>query len=110
MLVTHALNVKADILRPEMKRIRSILPPPDQGLRVLGQTVRAARVARGLTQQRLATASKVSRAQLVLLEQGENVSVAFLLKVAHYLELPSISLDGRVELTSGGEGVDIVQL
>ena len=27
-----------------------------------------------------------------------------------YLELPSISLDGRVQLTSGGAGLDIVPL
>ena len=93
-----------------MKRIGSVLPPPGQGLRALGHAIRAARVTQGLTQQRLALESKVSRAQLALLEQGENVSVAFLLKVAHHLKLPSISLDGRVELTSGGTGLDVVQL
>jgi transcriptional regulator with XRE-family HTH domain len=93
-----------------MKKDRSVLPPPDQGLPVLGMAVRAARVARGLTQQRLASQSNVSRAQLAGLEQGENVSVAFLLKVAHRLELSSISLDGRVELSSGGAGVNVVQL
>jgi transcriptional regulator with XRE-family HTH domain len=93
-----------------MKGNRSILPPPEPGLRVLGLAVRAARVARGLTQQRLASAANVSRAQLALLEKGQNVSVAFLLKVAHHLELSSIPLDGHVELTSGGAGPDAVPL
>lgn len=59
----------------------------------LGQFIRRTRQSRGLTQERLAELSDVSRWQLAQMERGENVSVAFLLKVARSLELTEIPLD-----------------
>jgi transcriptional regulator with XRE-family HTH domain len=82
----------------------------DEELAILGATVRAARKARGLTQQGTAKAVDVSRAQLAGLERGANVSVKFLLKVAHHLELFDIPLDGKVRITSGQPGVNIVEV
>lgn len=91
--------------------ISSVVPAPDAGIQSIGATIRAVRVARGLTQQHLAREAKVSRAQLALLEQGGNVSIRFLLKVAHFLQMTTIPLDGTVELTSGGrEGLNVFDL
>ena len=88
-----------------------MVPEPEAGIRSIGATIRAARQARGLTQQRAAAAAKVSRAQLALLEQGGNVSVKFLLKIAKFLELTDLPLDGTVRLTSGvREGLNIGEL
>jgi transcriptional regulator with XRE-family HTH domain len=64
-----------------------VISTPTDQLVSLGVLVRAARRARGLTQQRTAEESGVSRAQLALLEKGRNVSVLFILKVARYLGL-----------------------
>lgn len=87
-----------------------MLPNPDDGLQVLGSTIRAARKARGLTQQRTARDANVSRAQLALLEKGENVSVRFVLKIARFLELNEIPLDGTVRFTAGRGGVNFLEL
>lgn len=88
-----------------------MLPEPEAGIQSIGATIRAARLARGLTQQRAAKAASVSRAQLALLEQGGNVSIKFLLKIARFLELTTIPLDGTVRLTSGArEGVNVFEL
>lgn len=88
-----------------------MLPEPELGIRSIGATIRAARMARGLTQQRAANAAKVSRAQLALLEQGGNVSIKFLLKIARFLELTELPLDGTVRLTAGvREGLNIGEL
>lgn len=87
-----------------------MLPTPEEGLRSIGATIRAARLARGLTQQKAAKEAKVSRAQLALLEQGGNVSIKFLLKIATFLELTHIPLDGHVELTSAArEGWNVYE-
>src|SRR5258708_11535349 len=59
---------------------------------MLGETVRAARLERGLTQERLARLAGVSRWHLAALEKGDNVSVAVLRKVAVVLQLTEISL------------------
>jgi transcriptional regulator with XRE-family HTH domain len=59
---------------------------------MLGETVRATRLERGLTQARLAKLAGVSRRHLAALEKGANVSVAVLRKVASVLELSEISL------------------
>jgi transcriptional regulator with XRE-family HTH domain len=68
-------------------------------------------MGRGLTQQRAAKEAKVSRAQLALLEQGGNVSIKFLLKIARFLDLTDIPLDGGVQLRTGaGEGLNVVEL
>lgn len=88
-----------------------MLPTPQAGIQSVGATIRAARLARGLTQQRAAMEAKVSRAQLALLEQGGNVSIKFLLKIAAFLELRSIPLDGTVQLTSDvREGLNVLEL
>lgn len=87
-----------------------MLPTPDDGLAVLGSTIRAARKARGLTQQKTAREAKVSRAQLALLEKGQNVSVKFVLKIARFLGLQEIPLDGTVRLTSGRGEVNFLEL
>jgi transcriptional regulator with XRE-family HTH domain len=59
---------------------------------MLGETVRATRLERGLTQARLAKLAGVSRRHLAALEKGANVSVAVLRKVASVLELSEITL------------------
>lgn len=88
-----------------------MLPAPESAIRSIGATIRAARLARGLTQQRAAREAKVSRAQLALLERGGNVSIRFLLTVARYLELTNIPLDGTVQLTSGArDGLNVLEL
>ncbi len=84
---------------------------PDDGLRSIGATIRAARIAHGYTQQALARKASVSRGNLVLLEQGGNVSIRYLLKVAHVLELTNIPLGGAVQLTSGNQsGMNVFDL
>lgn len=75
----------------------------------LGSFIRAARMARGLTQQKTAKEAHVSRRQLAILEQGGNVSVQFLLKIANYLRLTTLPIDGRVKLVSGRGGFDLVE-
>jgi transcriptional regulator with XRE-family HTH domain len=59
---------------------------------MLGETVRATRLERGLTQARLAKLAGVSRRHLAALEKGANVSVNVLRKVASVLQLAEISL------------------
>jgi transcriptional regulator with XRE-family HTH domain len=88
-----------------------VLPTPEAGIQSIGTTIRAARLARGLTQQKAAREAKISRAQLALLEQGGNVSIKFLLKIARFLDLTNIPLDGTVQLTSGAhEGLNVFEL
>ncbi|SRR5258708_3063253 len=59
---------------------------------MLGETVRSARIKRGLTQARLARLANVSRRHLAALEKGANVSINVLQKVAAVLELAEINL------------------
>lgn len=59
---------------------------------MLGQTIRAARIKKGLTQARLARLAGVSRRHLAALEKGANVSVLVLKKVAAVLDLTDIDL------------------
>jgi transcriptional regulator with XRE-family HTH domain len=88
-----------------------VSPHPDDCLRSIGATIRAARVAHGYTQQALAKKANVSRGNLVLLEQGGNVSIRYLLKIAHVLELTNIPLGGAVQLTSGNQsGLNVFDL
>jgi transcriptional regulator with XRE-family HTH domain len=87
------------------------MEPPARQLENLGATIRSARVARGLTQQQVAEGARVSRAQLAELERGANVSVLFLLKIANFLGLTHLALDGVVHLaTAGEEGLDVSRL
>jgi transcriptional regulator with XRE-family HTH domain len=78
--------------------------------RALGEFIRAARVAKGINQLRAAREARVSRRQLDILERGGNVSVKFLLKVARYLQLTALPLDGSVQLVAGVAGVNIFEL
>jgi transcriptional regulator with XRE-family HTH domain len=87
-----------------------VLPTPTEGLAALGSFVRAARVARGINQKRAAEEAQVSRRQLAILENGGNISVEFLLKVARYLGLSAIPLDGTVQLVAGQAGLNVHEL
>jgi HTH-type transcriptional regulator/antitoxin HipB len=59
---------------------------------MLGETIREARIRKGLTQARLAKMAGVSRRHLAALEKGANVSVSILQRVAAVLELTEIQL------------------
>ena len=59
---------------------------------MLGETVRSARLKKGLTQAMLARLAGVSRRHLAALEKGANVSVLVLKKVASVLDLTEINL------------------
>jgi transcriptional regulator with XRE-family HTH domain len=67
---------------------------------MLGETVRSARIKKGLTQAKLARLAGVSRRHLAALEKGANVSVLVLKKVASVLDLTEIPLGG-LNLHSG---------
>jgi transcriptional regulator with XRE-family HTH domain len=58
----------------------------------LPDVIRRRRKERNLTQERLAKMAGVSRRQLHLLEEGHNVSLLFLLKVATALELTELPI------------------
>jgi transcriptional regulator with XRE-family HTH domain len=66
---------------------------------MLGDTVREARIRKGLTQARLAKLAGVSRRHLAALEKGANVSINILQRVANVLELNEIQL-GDLSLRS----------
>jgi transcriptional regulator with XRE-family HTH domain len=67
---------------------------------MLGDTVREARIRKGLTQARLAKLAGVSRRHLAALEKGANVSVNILQRVALVLDLTEIHL-GDLSLRAG---------
>lgn len=69
---------------------------------MLGDTVREARIKKGLTQARLAKLAGVSRRHLAALEKGANVSVNILQRVAGVLELTEIHI-GDLSLRAGDE-------
>jgi transcriptional regulator with XRE-family HTH domain len=67
---------------------------------MLGDTVREARIRKGLTQARLAKLAGVSRRHLAALEKGANVSINILQRVANVLDLTEIHL-GDLSLRAG---------
>ncbi len=67
---------------------------------MLGDTVREARIKKGLTQARVAKLAGVSRRHLAALEKGANVSVSILHRIATVLDLNEIQL-GDLSLRSG---------
>lgn len=67
---------------------------------MLGDTVREARIRKGLTQAKLAKLADVSRRHLAALEKGANVSVNILQRVAAVLDLTEIHL-GDLSLHAG---------
>jgi transcriptional regulator with XRE-family HTH domain len=74
---------------------------------MLGETVRATRLERGLTQARLAKLAGVSRRHLAALEKGANVSVAVLQKVTSVLQLAEISLGELTIKTSKSSSTSV---
>lgn len=70
---------------------------------MLGETVREARIRKGLTQARLARMAGVSRRHLAALEKGANVSILVLRKVAAVLELNEIQLGGGLSVRAGSD-------
>jgi transcriptional regulator with XRE-family HTH domain len=76
---------------------------------MLGDTVREARIKKGLTQARLAKLAGVSRRHLAALEKGANVSVSILQRVAGVLELTEIHL-GDLSLRAGDEDHHVVNM
>jgi transcriptional regulator with XRE-family HTH domain len=64
---------------------------------MLGESVREARLKKGLTQARLAKMAGVSRRHLAALEKGANVSIGILQRVAAVLELKEIPI-GEISL------------
>ncbi|MEO8379044.1 MAG: helix-turn-helix domain-containing protein, partial [Acidobacteriota bacterium] len=70
-------------------------------LQACGVLVRETRIRKRLTQDRAARGAGVSRKQWALLEQGHNVSAAFLRRVAVYLELSVIPLGEGLQATTG---------
>lgn len=54
--------------------------------------IRSERERRGLTQERLAKLAGVSRGQLIAFENGGNISLVFLVKVARALELTHVRI------------------
>ena len=70
---------------------------------MLGETVREARIRKGLTQARLAKLAGVSRRHLAALEKGANVSVNILQRVAAVLELAEIQLGDLSLKSSDGD-------
>ena len=77
---------------------------------MLGETVREARIRKGLTQARLARMAGVSRRHLAALEKGANVSISVLKKVAAVLELTEIQLGGGLSVRAGGDAAVNVPL
>src|SRR3954453_7577237 len=77
---------------------------------MLGETVREARIRKGLTQARLARMAGVSRRHLAALEKGANVSILVLKKVAAVLELNEIQLGGGLSVRAGDDAVVNVPL
>jgi transcriptional regulator with XRE-family HTH domain len=77
---------------------------------MLGETVREARIRKGLTQARLARMAGVSRRHLAALEKGANVSILVLKKVAAVLELTEIQLGGGLSVRAGDDAVVNVPL
>ena len=75
----------------------------------LATIVQAARRKKNLTQQRAARAAGVSRGQWAALEQGANVTVDFLRKIAPVLELAEIPIGGGLSMSCGSP-VDSMKL
>ena len=75
---------------------------------MLGDTIREARIRKGLTQARLAKLAGVSRRHLAALEKGANVSVSILERVCAVLELTEIDIgDLHLRATSADRGVNV---
>jgi transcriptional regulator with XRE-family HTH domain len=87
-----------------------VFPNSVDSRKALGAFIREARVARGITQARAAREAGVSRRHFALIEGGANVTVDIVLRIAHYLELSHVPLDGTFQLTAGHSGLNLSQL
>lgn len=75
----------------------------------LSDVIRLRRLQRNLTQDRLAKMAGVSRRQLSLLEDGRNVSLLFLTKIARALEITELPIGDLSLRASQPELVTIVR-
>lgn len=86
----------------------------DQRLLTLGTLLRDARRARRLSQQAVVAEAGISRAQLTAVENGANVSMLFLLKLARVLDLPvsvaGVPLDSQVSSVRTTAALDAIQV
>lgn len=73
----------------------------------LSDVIRLRRLQRNLTQERLAKLAGVSRRQLSLMEDGANVSLLFLTKIARVLELNEIPV-GDLRLKGSQPELDTI--
>jgi transcriptional regulator with XRE-family HTH domain len=76
---------------------------------MLGDTVREARIRKGLTQAKLAKLAGVSRRHLAALEKGANISINILQRVASVLDLSEIHL-GDLSLRAGDKDRNTVNM
>ncbi len=76
-----------------------------QGAATLGQTIRAAREAHGLTQADLASRAHVAQAYLSYLEQDQREpSLSIAARIARELDIPLDLLASTVEANASGAG------
>ena len=81
----------------------------------LNDVVRLRRLQLGLTQEKVAKMAKVSRRQLSLLEDGRNVSLLFLMKIARVLEISELPIGElrlrgtQPEVTTIVQAADVLQ-
>jgi transcriptional regulator with XRE-family HTH domain len=73
----------------------------------LSHVIRLRRLQRNLTQERLAKLAGVSRRQLSLMEDGANVSLLFLTKIARVLELTELPV-GELRLRASQPELDTI--
>jgi transcriptional regulator with XRE-family HTH domain len=78
------------------------------GDRTLGNFVKAARVRKGYTQSKAAALAGISRRHFASIENGENVSVALLIQIAHALDLTDIPIGGAVTLVQASTVMNMV--
>jgi transcriptional regulator with XRE-family HTH domain len=74
------------------------MQPQPEHLAAVGQTVRRARLARGMSQEALADAAGLTYRYIGAIERGErNFSIGVLLAIAHGLELQPSQLLSEIE-------------
>ena len=82
--------------------------PPELPLLAFGNLVRQTRSQKGLTQLRAARGAGISRKHWAAIEQGQNVSAVYMMRVASYLDLSVIPLGSDLRaMTQDGSGVDV---
>jgi transcriptional regulator with XRE-family HTH domain len=80
------------------------MPPRDLApFYELGQAIKEARNARGVTQRELAENAGMSLRQVALVEAGENVSLSFIEKIVDYLDIRELPLGRALVRVKRGE-------